>query len=79
MGAPKGIVKLLLEREDLNPDTPGPSGEAALDLAASREHARVVGLLSEPWPSLYIPIDAGKAANTGQNTLPHGNLLNSNK
>jgi len=75
----EGIVQLLLEREDLNPDIPGPSGKTALDIALSREHSGVVQLLSQPWPFLFIPIDTGKAANIGQNTLPQGDLLNNSK
>ena len=75
----EGIVKLLLERADLNPDIPGPSGETALDSAVSREHSGIVRLLSQPWLSLLIPIDIGKAANVGQSTLPQGNLLNNSK
>ena len=72
----EGKVKLLLEREDLNPDIPGPSGETALDFAAFRQHARIVQLLSQPWPSLPIPTDTGKASKIGRDILPQGNLLN---
>jgi len=37
-----GIVMLLLAGADLNPDTPGFTGENALELAASRVHTRVL-------------------------------------
>jgi len=75
----EGIVKLLLERGDLNPDMPGPGGETTLDLAAPREHSGIVQLLSQHWPSLPIPIDTGKVANTGWNTLSQGNLSNNSR
>jgi len=38
----EGIVKFLLEREDLNLNIPGPSGETEFALAASRRHAGIV-------------------------------------
>ena len=75
----EGMVKLLLERDDFNPDMPGPGGATALDFTVSREHSGTVQLLSQPWPSLLIPINTGKAANIGQNTLLPGNLLDNSK
>ena len=70
----EGIVKLLLERKDLTPNIPDPSGETALDLAASHEHTGIVQLLSQPRPSLPIPIDNPKAPTIGQ-----GNPQNNSK
>jgi len=51
----EGVVKLLLERWDINPDIRDLNSETALQLAASRGHARVVELLSAPRPSLPPP------------------------
>ena len=48
----EGIVKLLLERKDLNPEIPDLRGETALGLPMSRGQAGIVQLLSEPRPSL---------------------------
>ena len=52
MAGHERIVKLLLKREDLNPDSLDHGGETAFVLAASRGYAGVAQLLSEPKPSL---------------------------
>ena len=60
IGGHEGIIKLLLEREDLSHDISDLSGETALGLAESRGHAGVVRLLSEPKPSLALPLSTKK-------------------
>ena len=49
------IVKSLLERKDLNPDIRGPTGQTALEVAASWKHERVVEILSQSKLSHPLP------------------------
>jgi len=53
-GRPRGNIKVDIEQVDLNPDTPGFSGEAAFELAAPRGHIGVLQLLSGPKPFLTL-------------------------
>ena len=75
IGGHWGIVKLLSEREYLNRDIPGLSGETALELAESREHAGVVQFLPEPTPFIPIPIPTKKAPECLSASLPPQKLL----
>jgi len=72
------IVKLLLERNDLNPNIRDHSRKTALEFATSLGHAGLVRLLSQPKPSLPIPIDAKQARSMGWKTPPQGDSSDSN-
>jgi len=48
-----GIVKLVLEREDVDPEIPDLSGRAVLQLGTCRRHTRPTELL--PPPELPFP------------------------
>ena len=54
-GGHEGVVNMLLGREKLDLDIPGPSGQTALEVAASRGHVGVVKLLAQPKSSLPTP------------------------
>src|SRR5437588_7113232 len=53
----EGVVNLLLERGDINPDILSLSGETALELAAFWGQSEVVELLSMPNQPLPVPTD----------------------
>ena len=58
----EGVVKLLLDRDDVDPNIPNLIGETAIELAVSRGHTGVVELLYKPKLSLPIPAHVGEGS-----------------